>query len=273
MTFKNLLVHVDSHGRAAERLDLAVALARRSGARLTGLFAEGQTLGAGLVGRRAPERMAQAAAEARAAFEARVAGGGLGTAWWSLEPAEDGPLLGQVQVCCRYADLAILGQREPEQPRAPAGLVEQAVLESGRPVLVIPYAGHFATLGRRVLVGWNGSREAARALNDALPLLVAAESVLVQAFQREPRGGSSGLPPLDVVAHLAAHGVQASYEPSYVDGEGLDAADAMLNRACDTGCDLIVTGAHAQAGLPAGRAGASTRKLVETMTVPVLFSR
>ncbi len=272
MSFKHLLVHVDTSPRAGERLDLAVELARRGGARLVGLFAEGQTLGPGLVGRRAPERMAQAAGEARAAFDARLAGAGLASEWWPLEPGEDGPLLGQLQVCCRYVDLAIFGQHQPEQARLPEGAVDQAIFQGGRPVLVVPYAGRFATAGRRVLIGWNGSREAARAVNDALPLLAAAESVHLLAFQREPRAEPGGLPPLDVVAHLAAHGVQATYEQALVVAEGLDAADVMLNRSFETGCDLIVTGAHAQPGFPVARAGGSTRKLLATMTAPVLFS-
>ena len=139
-------------------------------------------------------------------------------------------------------------------------------------MLVVPYAGHFPSVGRKVLVGWNGSRESARAVNDALPLLASAESVLLLAFQREARAEPGGLPPLDVVAHLAAHGVQAVYQPVIVDPESLDAADAMLNHAFDGGCDLIVTGAHAQAGLPGPRAAASTRKLLATMTAPVFFS-
>jgi nucleotide-binding universal stress UspA family protein len=270
MTFKHLLVHVDSAPRAAERLDLAVYLARQGGARLAGLYAEGQTLGGGLVGRRSPERMAAAAEEARAAFDARAAG--LQAEWWPLEPSEDAVLLGQLRVCCRYADLAILGQHQPDQAGLPEGAIEDAVFQGGRPVLVVPYLGHFPAVGRKVLVGWNGSREAARAMNDALPLLVGAESVLLLAFQREPRGVPGGLPPMDVVGHLAAHGIRAAYERVILDSESLDAADEMLNRSFDAGCDLIVTGAHAQAGFPGPRAAASTRKLLTTMTAPVFFS-
>lgn len=272
MALKHLLVHVDSSPRAAERLELSAALAQRCGARLGGLFAEGQTLGAGLVGRRSPERMAEAARAARAAFEARALAAGLQATWWSLEPAEDPVLLGQLPVCCRYVDLAVFGQHEAGQARLPESAVEQAIFLGGRPVLVVPYAGSFPTVGRRILVGWNGSREAARAVNDALPLLEAAESVQVLAFQREPRGQPGGLPPLDLMAHLAAHGVAASYEPVLIDPEGIDAADTMLNRSFDTGCDLIVTGAHAQQGLPGPRAAGSTRTLLSTMTTPVLLS-
>jgi nucleotide-binding universal stress UspA family protein len=272
MPFKHLLVHVDSSPRAAERMDLAVDLARRGGARLAGLFAEGQTLGAGLVGRRSPDRMAAAAREARAAFDQRARAAELHTEWWPLEPGEDAVLFGQLPVCCRYADLAIFGQHEPEQARLPEAALEHALFDGGRPLLVVPYIGHFPSVGRNVLVGWNGSREAARALNDALPILAGAESVRLLAFQREARAEPGGLPPLDVIGHLAAHGIKAAYERVLVDPESLDAADAMLNRSFDAGCDLIVTGAHAQAGFPGPRAVASTRKLLATMTAPVFFS-
>jgi nucleotide-binding universal stress UspA family protein len=272
MGFKHLLVHVDASQRAAERLDLAVHLARPGGARLAGLFAEGQTLGGSLVGRRSPDRIAAAALEARTAFETRTLAAGLHSEWWPLESSEDAVLLNQLQLCCRYADLAIFGQHETGQARLPDDAVEHAVFQSGRPVLVVPYAGHFTSVGRKILIGWNGSREAARAVNDALPLLTAAESVLILAFQRGARAEPGGLPPLSVVDHLAAHGVRAVYEPVLIDPESLDAADAMLNRSFETGCDLIVTGAHVQAGLPGPRAGASTRKLLATMTAPVFFS-
>ena len=272
MTFKHLLVHVDSAPRAVERLELAIHLARQGSARLDGLYAEGQTLGASLVGRRSPDRMADAEREAHAAFETRLGAAGLEGHWWPLEPGEDSVLLGRLQVCCRYADLAVFGQHQADQARLPEGAVEDAVFQGGRPVLVVPYAGRFPSVGRQVLIGWNGSRESARAVNDALPLLAGAESVLLLAFQRASRLEPGGLPPLDIVAHLATHGIKAAYEPVIMDPESLDAADAMLNRAFDTGCDLIVTGAHDQAGFPGARAAGSTRKLLATMTVPILFS-
>jgi nucleotide-binding universal stress UspA family protein len=272
MAFKHLLVHVDSSRRAAERIDLAAALARRHGARLAGLFAETDTLGGSLVGRRSPDLMLRAAAEARADFEGRVRAAGLQAEWWPLEPAELGPLLGEVEICCRYADLAILGQPDREDGRAPEGILEHAIFGSGRPVLAVPAVGHYPDAGRRVLVGWNGSREAARALNDALPFLADADAVQVLSLQRSSRGGRSALPPVDVGAHLAAHGIVAKVERIIVDSEEIDVADVLLNRSFDLQTDLTVAGGYLQHGLPGPRAGASTRKLLESMTTPILFS-
>ncbi len=90
----------------------------------------------------------------------------------------------------RYADLAIVKQDDPKDRNiSQAGhIVETTLLSSGRPVLVVPYAGDFATLGQNVLVGWKSEREAARAVNDALPLLQQARSVTVLAIN--PRAGT-----------------------------------------------------------------------------------
>lgn len=273
MTLKHLLVHVDSSRRAAERIDLAATLARRTEARLTGLFAESEVIGGSLVGRRSPEHMARAAEEARGGFEARARGAGLASDWWALEPAEYGPLMGQLEVCCRYVDLVVFGQHEGEQSRVPEGAIEHAIFHGGRPVLAVPAVGHYPDVGRRILVGWNGSREAARALADALPLLEAAEAVHVVALQRASHGGPPGpLPSLDIAAHLAAHGIAAKYERIVVDAEEIDAADMLLNRSFDLQTDLTVVGGYAQHGLPGPRAGASTRKLLASMTTPILFS-
>lgn len=272
MTFQHLLVHVDSSGRAPERIDLAIALARKSGALLVGLFAESETLGGSLVGRRTPDVVARAAAEARAGFEGRARSAEVRTGWWSLEPGEYGPLVGQIEVCCRYVDLAIFGQSGGEDRRLPDDAVDQAIFHGGRPVLVVPSVGHYPEVGRRILVGWNGSREAARAVGDALPLLERAEMVHVVALQRATHGGApSALPPLDVLAHLAAHGIAAKYERVIVDEEEVDATDMLLNRSFDLQTDLTVVGGYAQ-HLPGTRAAASTRKLLDSMTTPVLFS-
>jgi nucleotide-binding universal stress UspA family protein len=271
MDLKDLLVHLDSGPRAAERLGLAVALARRHGARLTGLFAERTALGVSLVGRRDPENVARAAAEVRARFEAACAAAGVGARFWALEGAEDTEVVDAAGVCCRRVDLSVLGQQRGDDAPAPEGLVERVIAGGGRPVLVVPSIGSYPDAGRRVLVAWTGSREAARALHDALPLLERAERVTVLSLQRPGDGGGGGLPPLDVTDHLRTHGVAAAYD-HWIVGD-LSAVDAILNRASDEGADLAVLGAHGLLGhgLLAGERG-TTRAILETMTTPVLLS-
>ena len=274
MEFKDLLVHVDSGPRAAERLGLAIALARRHGARLTGLFAERAVLGGTLVGRRDPANVERAAGEVRGRFEAACAGAGVAARWWALplDGAEDQELIDGVVVCARRVDLAILGQQHGDPTRAPEGLVEQVIAGSGRPVLVVPSIGSYPDAGRRVVVAWTGSREAARALHDALPLLERAERVTVLALRQAHEGVAAPvLPNLDLADHLRAHGVEAVHD-HWLIGD-LAAVDAVLNRASDEGADLVVMGAHGLLGRALlGAERATARAILETMTTPVLLS-
>ena len=114
MAFHDLLVHLDSTQRAGERLRLAVALARRHGARLTAVFAEGSSLGGTLIGRRTPQAMERAGAEAREAFESATRDAGLETAWIAIPPGEAADVVGWIAICSRYFDLCVLGQHDPE---------------------------------------------------------------------------------------------------------------------------------------------------------------
>jgi nucleotide-binding universal stress UspA family protein len=270
MNLRDVLVHIDSGARAVERLDLAIALARRHGARLTGLFAESHNVGTSLVGRRDPDNVARAAREARALLEARAAAAGVVTRFWEVEVGEYADVVGAAVVCCRHVDLAVLGQQHGDDAPVPDGLVERVIAGCGRPVLVVPSAGRYPDVGRHVLVAWTGSREASRALNDALPILEKAGKVTVLSLQvpnDEYRPG--GLPPVDVVAHLAAHGIEARYVQTLLGDLG--AVDVVLNRASDEGTDLTVMGAY---GMGAGglRRAETTRAILETMTTPVLLS-
>lgn len=271
MALKDLLVHLDSGARAAERLALAVSLARRHGARLTGLFAEASSLGGSLVGRRDRDGLARAAAAARARFEAACAPAGVTTRFWQVDGEEDAEVIDAVVICCRRVDLAVLGQQRGDDAPVPAGLVERVVAGAGRPVLVVPSIGSYPEAGRRVLVAWTGSREAARALHDALPLLERAEHVTVLSLRLPPTGGESVLPSLDVADHLKAHGVEAS--PDHWLVGDLAAVDAVLNRASDEGADLAVLGAFGLLGPHLlGPDRGTTRAILETMTTPVLLS-
>jgi nucleotide-binding universal stress UspA family protein len=273
MGLKHLLVHIDSGERSMERLSLAVKLARRFGARLTGLFAESATLGPSVVARRSPQNMARAIEEARRRFEAEAGAAGLTTDWWQLEQGEYAQVVGWTVVCCRYADLSLFGQHDPEQHSPlPHDLIEQVLLNSGRPLLVVPYVGTYQSIGRRVLVAWTGSREAARALNDAIPLMQDAQEVTVLSLQHSSAGGAGLLvPPVDIATHLRAHGINANYERIIVDELG--AVDNVLNRAAESAADLTVLGGYGHYGFPFLQRSSTTRDILRTMTTPVLLSR
>jgi len=275
MPLKDILVQLDASERSATRLGVAIDLARRYGAHLTGLHVADVVFPVGVVPDATGAGMAmmyqqlrgtalEAAKGIERDFHEQLRRAGIPGEWRLVE----GMAAEQVPLHARYADLLVLGQDSPE---GAGGLVEAAIFSAGRPVLVIPYAGQFTEIGQRVLVGWNGSREAARAVNDALPLLAEAAKVTVMAVN--PRRGLQGegdQPAEDLSRHLARHGLQVTAEhmvaPEVGDGE------ALLNAAAETSADLLVIGAYGHSRLREMVMGGVTRTLLRSMTLPVLMS-
>jgi nucleotide-binding universal stress UspA family protein len=168
-------------------------------------------------------------------------------------------------------DLVIFGQTSPDY-RLPTGFSPgDLVLACGRPMLVVPYAGEFAAVGRRVLVAWDGTREATRALNDAMPLLGKAEAVTVMTVRaREAAFEQDGPLLARIVRHLERHGIAAHSEEA-LRGD-LPISDVLLSRAADLDADLIVAGAYHHTQLREALFGGVSRDLLDHMTVPVLMS-
>ncbi len=168
-------------------------------------------------------------------------------------------------------DLAVVGQTSDEY-RLPAGLrPEDVIVGSGRPVLVVPYAGEFVAIGRRVLVAWDGSREAARALHDALPLIAKAEAAMVVGVSAREAQAERAHPSLDrVVRHLVQHGIPARLEEMV--GSDVPVADLLLSRAADFDADLIVAGAYHHSQFREALIGGASRGLLDHATVPMLMS-
>ncbi|GAA0583127.1 universal stress protein [Caenispirillum bisanense] len=277
MALKDIMVIVDSSAHAADRLDVAIKLASDHDAHLTGLFVRMVPhVPQFVLSQLGPEvqevqrRYAQeAATAAHALFEDKVRAGGVRAEWRAV----DGDLVDTVCLHAKYTDLIVMGQRDPNQDAmdGEAELVDHVVLEAGRPVLVVPYAGKFRTLGRKVVVAWNASREAIRAVNDAMPLLQKAHEVEVLAIN--PRGGRAGhgdVPGADISLHLARHGVKANAE--HIFSDDVDPGAMLLSRTADAGADLIVMGAYGRSRLRELVLGGATRHLLRHMTVPVLMS-
>jgi len=280
MSYKDLLVVLDSEAPARRRIDLAAALAERFEAHLVGLYPLPIPEAPRHFGYYDPAlldpffgelrgRARETADKLREVFQHVTSLRGLSAEWRVIaEGPEADPALH-----ARYVDLTILGQLDPDRgetemirPRP-----EQVTLASGRPILVVPYAGRFETVGRRVLIGWNATREAARAVNDAMPLLAAAEAVTVLTI--DPREGPDGhgeLPGADISLHLARHGVKAEIERTV--SADLPVGDVLLSRAADLGADLLVMGAYGHSRARELLLGGATRSLLRSMTVPVLMS-
>lgn len=272
MSLRHILVHVDSGDRAALRLSAAFALADRFGARVTALFAQQDSFGPGLIARKAGPALELAAAEARAKAEAMAADADAALEWWQLSHGEHAHVVAETVICARYADLMVMGQhdRDADVP-VPEDLVEQVVQNAGRPVLVLPCVGTYPTVGTRVLVAWNASREAARALGDAMPFVETADSVTVLSMRPPVESSTAAtVPPVDIAAHLAGHGVSATIDHLPPTSTGV--ANTMLNRSFDLQADLLVMGAYGHYGFPFGYRGGNTRHILKEMTLPVLFS-
>ena len=273
MAYKDLLVHVDSSSHCAMRLTLAVTLARRFGAHLTGLHVMPTLAISPFIADQFPTaildeghaRIAQLREDARASFAAatRLLEG---EAEWR---ETRGDPVDAMRLAARKADLAILGQPDPGGDGAGgADLPGQVVMGSGRPVLIVPYAGSFANVGGRVLVAWNGSAQAARAVNDALPFLQSAERVVVVTVN-SARGDR--IEAADIARHLARHGIAAEISDIVIDRES-DVGDVLLSRASDEAVDLIVMGAYGHSRLRELVLGGVSRALLGHMTVPVLMA-
>jgi nucleotide-binding universal stress UspA family protein len=171
----------------------------------------------------------------------------------------------------KTVDLVVYGQASRDY-RAPSGFrPEDIVIACGRPMLVTPYAGNFAAIGRRVLVAWDATREATRALHDALPLLSKAGAVTVMTVRAREANFERDRPGLDrIVRHLQRHGVAAHAEEA-LQGD-LPVSDVLLSRAADLDADMIVAGAYHHSQFREALLGGVSRELLEHMTVPVLMS-
>jgi nucleotide-binding universal stress UspA family protein len=287
MGFKDILVALDSAPAARGRVELAAALAERFGAHLIGLHT---ALAAEAPRRRGyfdyfdhslldplyreyREKMQADAERARALFEEIASRHGVSAEWRTASgyPSEITALNG------RYVDLIVLGQLDPDDPQAMLfrPLPEEVALGVGRPILVVPYAGSWKEIGRRVLVGWDASREATRAINDAMPLLATAQTVTILAI--DPAGGPAGdggghgeVPGADIALHLARHGVKATIETTV--SAGIGAGNALLSRASDLEADLLVMGAYGHSRVRELLLGGATRTVLESMILPVLMA-
>jgi len=266
---KNLMVHLDQSERTAVRLAIAVSLARRHGARLVGVFGQrAQAQRVGVITNWPSAEYVNAAEASKWAF-AEATKGLPNTEWHDVNRGSDAEVLRQITDLARYCDLVILGQHDEQAKTvAPPDLAEEVVLNSGRPILVIPYAGEFPEIARRPLIAWNSSRESAHAVNDALPLIAdCLEATVVSLDARRDHANASCE---QLASHLACHGIAAKTEVLVVEDVGV--MDALLSRVSDLGADLLVMGAHGPAGFPFVSGGAGTRHILRHMIVPVLMS-
>lgn len=169
----------------------------------------------------------------------------------------------------RRFDLVVVGQREPDR-MSPADLfAEGALFESGRPVVMVPYIQKQGLALDRVLMCWDGSRTAARAMGDAMPFLTRARQVDV-VIVATGRSKSDEVPGADVGHHLARHGIKVDVKR--IVAEDVDVPNTILSYAADVSADLIVMGGYGHSRLREFVLGGATRGILASMTVPVLMA-
>ncbi|HEY9056861.1 MAG TPA: universal stress protein [Aurantimonas sp.] len=277
--FKTILVCLGSKDRTEALLDVAVPLAERHDAHLVGLHVipSFSNYAGGMTPAEVPveffeenRRSMQAEAEAiERVFAERTRAAGVRNEWRRDEATSPN----QQRVFNRHAmcaDLVIAGQARDTEWGGGSILVD-LIMGSGRPVLLIPYAGRFSRIGERVMLTWNATREAARAAFDALPILKDASHVRVLAVDPSGDRSHSGLAPADDLAvALARHGIKAQAATSFSDT--ISVADDILSRLADDGSDLLVMGCFGHSRVRETLFGGVTRHVLRHMTVPVLMS-
>jgi nucleotide-binding universal stress UspA family protein len=278
MSFKDILVHVDATAASRTRIRLAIKLARRFEARLSGFHVIPEPAVPPYFKPSAVERIARiyaqnahaAAKRAEALFADEIGDSGAATGWECVE----GDLADMIAERARFADLLLLGQFDTENPPAIYAflLPAKVVFGTATPILVVPNAGSFAEVGRHALVTWDGSREAARAIRDALPLLETAERVSLLAIDPLRQGHMHEGPHTSaLLAYLGRHGVRAE-EMEIPSGRHRVAGD-LLQRAAAIGADLLVMGAYGHSPIWEFVMGGTTQDLLERAAIPVLMSR
>ena len=284
MSYKTILVHLKNERRAAALLRPVFDLSERFGAHVTGITALPPVLvlPTGVPGfgdtvvidsyRRA---YATEAESLRALFADAAIGRPVVTEW-RLEDADHlgsrGGVAARILPHARCADLIVAGQDDPSwSGSATHDICERLILDSGRPVLLIPHEFDDPGFGKRILVAWNGARESARAVFDALPLLQRAEQVCVVSIEHTfGQDGKRSNVDHDLAASLVAHGVHCSgIERRHSQS---DVGSALLAVVKDHGCDLMVMGCYGHSRFNEFVMGGATWHVLHHMSVPVLMS-
>lgn len=266
--YKDIMVHIDSSSSAASRLDLAITVARKFDARLTGLYVITRS-------HYSPrcESAFNDAEQAQMNFCRIAADNSLRAEWRLIESPVVGANVSDVLVrATMLKDLLIVGQELPgSSANALSAVIPETLLRGvACPVMVVPYAGSFCSAGKRVLVAWRGGRESSRAVHDALPFLLQAELVTVLEVVR----ADSGEHPeqyscASLCEHLACYGIDARHSRLIAATDSV--GDVLLNQAWEVGCDLLVMGAFGSSLHGSARIGAVAGNVLDHLTVPVLM--
>jgi len=272
---KDIIVNLSVGAKANSASDYAISLAAALNAHLTGIiFLYGPTMPVSRAGYVPPElevleRHNEAAVKAaQESFTAASTRAGVKAESLTVSASlvSAGDQFGQI---ARRFDLAVVGQAEPETKMVEENIIEAALFDSGGPVIIVPYIQRAPLKLDHIMVCWDGSRAAARAIGDAIPFLHRAGRIEVVNVTNE-RGKQDQIERADLGAHLAHHGLNVVIKRMPL-GD-LDVAAVLLSHAADEDVDFIVMGGYGHSRLREFVLGGVTRSVLRTMTAPVLMS-
>lgn len=271
-----LLVHLDASPQAPQRLEAGCRIGQAYGAAVTGLYAVTPSfvalpfapeVGPG-VAAALREMDDELRSRARAAFDRVQTMPGMQAAW---AEAGDDPVIGVFAEQALYADLLVLGQHDPASTPAtgvPVDFAESVMVASGKPALILPYIGAPSSIGDTVVLAWKPTREAARAVSAALPMLQRARRVHVLSWSDTDEAVSGQR--LDLDSYLKLHGVDATWHRETGEPELL--GELLLSRAFDLGADLLVMGCYGHSQFHELILGGASRTVLANAVIPVLMA-
>jgi len=280
MGYKTILVHANESRHTHKRIKLAARLALECDAHLIGVAATalpGAFYLPGVVGESAVtvtaylDYLRERANGTMMEFESIVQKTGLSS--YEKRVVDDEAGAGMC-LQARYSDLVVVGQTDPEEemPALRTGFPEYVVMNSGRPVLIVPYAGEFEQVGKRVLVAWDASMEATRAITAAIPFLRQSKLVQVVVFDSKSRPHAHGEQPgADIALWLSRHGINVEVSQQTTASE-IDTGNALLSYITDFNADMLVMGGYGHSRFREILLGGVTNTVLRSMTVPVLMA-
>ena len=272
-----LLVHMDALPTAQLRLEAARRLGQAQGAAVTALYAVmsrfvqlpfSPEIGPGIASA-LQDIDDQQRRLARSAFDQALAMPGTAVEWAEIR---GDPMMAAFAQQAFYADLMVLGQYDPSTDSSsdvPSDFAENVMLMSGKPALILPYAGVLpAVIGESVVIAWKPAREAARAVSAAMPLLKRARRVFILSWAGDDENVAGKR--LDLRGYLQLNGVEATWLEQGVEPAAL--GELLLSRSFDLDADLLVMGCYGHSRAREWVLGGTSRTVLESMTLPVLMA-
>ncbi len=275
MSYKTILVHIDSGKHTEKRLEVAIKLASKYDAYLVGLYVFSLYVPPGYIMAHMGEEIeaaqnkiaVESMSRAEKVFRKQTSAANLDKTEWLT--AYDEPVHA-MSLHAQSADLVVISQSDSsDNSGVDMDFPERLVLAAGRPVLILPNTGDFPSIGKHILVAWNSSQEATRAVSNAIPFLKAADSVCIIAVNSKT-GEHDSTQSENMVRYLERLGIRAEAKDCH--GVEIDVGNELLSRAADLSADLIVMGCYGHSRLREWVLGGATRTILESMTVPVLMS-